>query len=136
MRREAERHVQELLQSLDRKSATARSGAGAAGAQGSISSAMKAKLQNAVRAMQEGLVERDTEVGCQRMRLCSSKWQRLCLHTHAVFSSPQPPSRSPLLQFCPAACISTPTARPFAAFLRLQLFHGTHPQTYGARRRT
>mmetsp|Transcript_21554 Transcript_21554/g.59746 ORF Transcript_21554/g.59746 Transcript_21554/m.59746 type:complete len:571 (+) Transcript_21554:16-1728(+) len=62
MRRKAEQNVQQLLQSLDSKSAAAKSGAGGAGAEGSISSAMKAKLQNAVKAMQQGLVERDTEV--------------------------------------------------------------------------
>eukprot|EP00983_Pelagomonas_calceolata_P079813 1154873-Pelagomonas_calceolata.AAC.6 len=66
MRRKAEQNVQQLLQSLDSKSAAAKSGAGGAGAEGSISSAMKAKLQNAVKAMQQGLVERDTEV-CVRM---------------------------------------------------------------------
>jgi hypothetical protein len=56
-----EKNVQQLLQSLDSKSVAAKSASGSPN--GSISLAMKAKLQNAVRAMQEGLVERDTEVG-------------------------------------------------------------------------
>jgi hypothetical protein len=60
MRREAEKNVLQLLQNLDTRNVKAPGSE--AGADG-ISFAMKAKLQNAVKAMQEGLVERDTEVG-------------------------------------------------------------------------
>lgn len=61
MRREAQAAVEALIRELDLSSAST-SQATAAGGNGSISTAMKAKLRNAVTAMQEGLVERDTEV--------------------------------------------------------------------------
>ena len=58
MRESAKANVEKLLVDLNRRSSATKGSI----ATGSISTSMKAKLQNAVKAMQEGLVERDTEV--------------------------------------------------------------------------
>lgn len=62
MRKEAHQNTKDLLDGLKSRVAAA-SGARHVGQPGMVSVQIKEKLQNATNAMQEGLVERDTEVG-------------------------------------------------------------------------
>mmetsp|Transcript_40685 Transcript_40685/g.90451 ORF Transcript_40685/g.90451 Transcript_40685/m.90451 type:complete len:362 (+) Transcript_40685:81-1166(+) len=61
MRAEAQEYMQSILKDLNSSLAQSRGPANGLGAPG-LSSEVKTKLQNAIRMMQEGLVERDTEV--------------------------------------------------------------------------
>jgi len=61
MRKEAQAYMTALLDDLKARTAGS-SGSSRAGENGMVSAQIKAKLQNAIQVMQEGLVERDTEV--------------------------------------------------------------------------
>jgi hypothetical protein len=62
MRKEAQEFMNSLLAELKAGTSSASDGNGSGQSQAQISQDVKAKLQNAIKVMQEGLVERDTEV--------------------------------------------------------------------------
>lgn len=62
MRRDAQQYMETLLADLKAQS-TSSASSQASNGNGKVSAVVKAKLQYAIKAMQNGLVERDTEVG-------------------------------------------------------------------------
>ena len=62
MRKEAQEHLEKMLSDLRGTGNAVSEATNSTGASGS--SVIRKKLQNAVSLMQEGLVERDTEVRC------------------------------------------------------------------------